>query len=81
MTFDKLYLFKMERTTDPVKGSSMRPDYGSEAKTITFKLGFPNHFRPYECGIVQKRTELIEQFSNSKFDFKTTLYITLAHNA
>lgn len=65
----------MECTTHPVKGSSMRSNYGSEAKTIRFKLGFPNHFRRYEDGIVRKRTELIEQFSNSKFDLKTTLDI------
>ena len=80
MDFEDLvidYIHSDWNARGPNQGLIYAADHGSEANTISFKPGFPDHFRPYECATVQKRTLLVEQFSNSKFDFTTTLDITL----
>lgn len=73
------YIFNNWTETNPAKGSSMQPDYESEPNTVSFKSGFPDYFRPYECAVVQTRTELIpsETFSKSKFVFFTICDVML----
>ena len=47
--------------TNPAKGTVLKPDYESEPDRISFKPGFPDFFRPYECAIVQTRTTPLEK--------------------
>ena len=70
------YIFDNWTATEPEKGSQMKTDYESEPDTISFKAGFPDYFRPYECAIIQTRTEPIEKI-NGKWVFTTGLDIML----
>ena len=70
------YIFDKWTETDPAKGSQMQTDYESEPDTISFKPGFPDFFRPYECAIVQTRTTPLEKI-DGKWVFTTGLDIML----
>jgi hypothetical protein len=72
------YIFDKWTETNPAKGVNAQPDTTTEPSAISFKSGFPDFFRPYECVCVQTRTEVIEQFSGkSRFVFTTGLDIML----
>jgi len=71
------YFYDKWSETDPAKGSLLKPDYESEPNCISFKSGFPDYFRPYEVCVVQTITQLIQQYSKSKFVFTTDLDVML----
>jgi len=70
------YIYDKWTASSPAKGTTMQTDYESEPDTISFKAGFPDFFRPYECAIVQTRTTPLEKISG-KFVFTTGLDIML----
>ena len=70
------YIYQKWSINNPAKGSTMQTDYESEPDTISFKSAFPDYFRPYECAIVQTRTEPLEKI-NGKWTFSTGLDIML----
>jgi len=71
------YFYDKWTETNPAKGSTMKPDTELEPNCISFKPAFPDYFRPYEVCIVQTITQIIEQFSKSKFVFTTDLDVML----
>jgi hypothetical protein len=72
------YIFQQWQETDPPKGANMKPDTTTENGAVSFKSGFPDFFRAYECCCVQTRTELIEAYSGkSRFVFTTGIDIML----
>jgi hypothetical protein len=72
------YIFDRWTETDPAKGAAMKPDTATENGRVSFKSGFPDYFRPYECCCVQTLTQVIEQYSGkSRFVFTTGLDIML----
>ena len=70
------YIYNKWSIGIPAKGTQMQTDYESEPDTISFKPGFPDFFRPYECACVQTRTEPLEKIGG-KFVFTTGLDIML----
>jgi len=70
------YIYQKWSINNPARGSQMQTDYESEPDTISFKAGFPDYFRPYECAIVQTKTEPIEKMGG-KWVFTTGLDVML----
>jgi len=66
------YIYDNWQATNPAKGTVLKPDYESEPDKISFKPGFPDFFRPYECAIVQTRTTPLEKIGG-KWMFVTGL--------
>jgi hypothetical protein len=72
------YIFQEWEIADPPKGSTMKPNTTTENGAVSFKSGFPDFFRAYECCCVQTRTEVLEQYSGkSRFVFTTGLDVML----
>ena len=72
------YIYDKWTETNPAKGANPQPDTVTEVDKISFKAGFPDYFRTYECCCIQTRTEVIEQYSGkSRFVFTTALDIML----
>jgi hypothetical protein len=72
------YIFTKWQETDPAKGANPQPDTATETNAISFKPGFPDYFRNYECCCVQTLTQVIEQYSGkSRFVFTTDLDVML----
>jgi hypothetical protein len=72
------YIYDKWIETDPPKGANPQPDTATEPNAISFKAGFPDYFRTYECCCVQTRTEVLEQYSGkSRFVFLTGLDLML----
>jgi len=70
------YIYSKWNISDPAKGSVMKPDYQIEPNTVSFKPGFPDYNRPYECCTVQTRTDLTERYSG-KYVFTTIVEVLL----
>jgi len=70
------YIYDKWAINNPAKGITMQTDYESEPDTISFKPGFPDFFRPYECACVQTRTTPLDKI-NGKWVFSTGLDIML----
>jgi len=68
------YIYDKWSVNNPAKGTTLKPDYESEPDTISFKPGFPDYFRPYECACVQTRTAPLDKIGG-KFVFTTGLDI------
>lgn len=68
------YIYDKWSINNPAKGTTLQTDYESEPDTISFKPGFPDYFRPYECACVQARTEPLEKIGG-KWVFTTGLDI------
>ena len=72
------YIYEKWQETDPAKGSQMKPDTELEPGKLSFKSGFPDFFRAYECCCVQTRTQIIDQYTGkSRFLFTTDMDIML----
>ena len=72
------HIFDEWTETNPGKGAALKPDTTTENDKISFKTGFPEYSRPYECCVIKTSTEVLEQFSGkSRFAFLTGLDIML----
>jgi len=66
------YIYDKWAINNPAKGATLQTNTETEPDTISFKPGFPDFFRPYECAIVQTRTTPLEKMGG-KFMFVTGL--------
>jgi len=68
------YIYDKWSINNPAKGATLQTDYETEPDTVSFKPGFPDFFRPYECAVVQTRTTPLDKIGG-KFTFTTGLDI------
>ena len=66
------YIYDKWAINNPAKGALPHTDTETEPDTVSFKAGFPDFFRPYECACVQTRTTPLEKMGG-KFMFVTGL--------
>ena len=71
------YIFAKWAITNPAKGTQAQPDPIAEPDRVSFKAGFPDYFRAYECNCLQTTTRVLETFGKSRWVFATQVQVLL----